>query len=200
MPHLRVARVVVVSTHLACMTACAGRTASSTDAGLEDVTSSDGRVVQAPDACPWSDVNQEDAGSADDASTDADDGGCTIGDAAGIACAQSLASYCQGCPPLAGWTHFSACDSTLQSVTANPPCDVDPELSFITCPQYDVLGFSSADTAIILVYDASSGRLAAVLDSSPGGVACQAGPACIAFPPSGCTMMWSNLDCGPTGQ
>jgi hypothetical protein len=182
--------------------ACAGRTANDgrADAAASDGSLSDQYAALAPDSCPWSDASPEDAASADDVSTaDANDGGCSVGDAAGIVCALSIASYCHGCPPLVPWNHFSACDSTWQSVTANPPCDVDTQLPFFTCPAYDVLGFSSADTAMILVYDAPSGRLAAVLGSSPSGIACSAGPACISFPPSGCMMMLSNLDCGDAG-
>jgi hypothetical protein len=170
----------------------AGADVAATDGSL-----SDRHAAPAPDACPWSDVSPGDAASAEDVSTD---GGCTVGDASGIVCPQSLASYCHGCPPLAGWSRFSACDSTWQSVTANPPCDVDTQLPVATCPGSDILGFSFADTAFILVYDAPSGRLVAVLGSSPSGLACQAGPACLPFPPNGCAIFSNqNLSCGDAG-
>lgn len=181
---------------LVLVTACGGQTASPADAGRTDAASSDGHAALVPDACPWSDAIPEDAASGDDA-------GCIGGDASGIACpcAQSLASYCNGCPPLYPWSRFSACDSSWQSVTANPPCDVDTELPAGSCAGYDILGFSMADSAAILLYDASSGRLIAVLHSSTEGLFCSAGPAFLSVDLGGCVFPGTQaLNCAGAGQ
>ncbi|HEY1692690.1 MAG TPA: hypothetical protein VGG39_11045 [Polyangiaceae bacterium] len=170
------------------VSACSSTSGSpSSDAG-QDATRPDGGADAAPQ----------------DAAADApapDAAACTIDGAAGLSCAESLATFCAGATGDAAANGSWACGTTWQSIQAAPPCSQGLQVGTLSCSStLQAMAVINPDTADIAFYDPQTGQLIAI-----GGTGyntqpfCAAGPSCLSVPSCGSLQYLCAVDAGADG-
>jgi hypothetical protein len=164
-----------------------GSPSPSSDAG-PDATRPDGGADAAPQ----------------DAAADApalDAAACTIDGAAGLSCAESLATFCAGAAGDAGANGSWACGTTWQSIQATPPCSQGLQVGTLSCSStLQAMAVINPDTADIAFYDPQTGQLIAI-----GGIGyntqlfCSAGPPCLLVASCGSPHYLCAVDAGADG-
>jgi hypothetical protein len=102
----------------------------------------------------------------------------------GIACLQSLASYCAGASDALSSV---ICGDDWQAVLADPPCHGPVDYGIGSdCTSdgndFESMTLSGVDSGTAYFYDQATGALVAIVDGSNGYLACLAGPPCFAAP------------------